>query len=159
MSNDNVNGKVNGDLTSRSALLKMARRYEEYDEGGWSVTVKAVPVEAIEAAPVVDAVPVDVEEVITGSPAAMAYIQSLERHNVELMARIKLGKVSEEQLKRERDAAVSDLRDVIEVADGVNYCQYCKHNEDDGQCKHPCNPYGGESGWEWRGVPQEVEHD
>lgn len=45
------------ELTSRSALLKMARRYEEYDEGGWSMTVKAVPVEAIKAAPAVDAVP------------------------------------------------------------------------------------------------------
>lgn len=49
---------ANGDLVSRSALLKTARRYEEYDEGGWSMTVKAVPVEAVEAAEAVDAVPV-----------------------------------------------------------------------------------------------------
>ena len=40
------------------ALLRMARKYEEFDEGGWSMPVKAVPVEAIEAAPAVDAVPV-----------------------------------------------------------------------------------------------------
>lgn len=47
-----------GDLISREALLKMARRYKEYDEGGWSMTVMAVPVEAIEEAPAVDAAPV-----------------------------------------------------------------------------------------------------
>lgn len=50
--------KAKGDLISREALLKMVRRYEEYDEGGWSLTVKAVPVEAIEDAPAVEAVPV-----------------------------------------------------------------------------------------------------
>lgn len=59
------------------------------------------------------------------------------------------------QVMRERDKAISDLQDVIEVADGVNYCQYCKHNEEDGQCHHPCDAYGGESGWEWRGVENE----
>lgn len=45
-------------LVDAEALLRMARKYEEFDEGGWSMPVKAVPVEAIEAAPAVDAVPV-----------------------------------------------------------------------------------------------------
>lgn len=101
----------------------------------------------------------DDEEETSEVAMLKAQIEQLERQNAELAARIELGKVLEEQLKRERDAAISDLKDVIEVADGVNYCQYCKHNDDDGQCHHPCNPYAGESGWEWRGAPQEGEHE
>lgn len=50
------NGK--GDLISRSALLKKASRVTETDEGGWERVLRAVPVEEIEAAEAVDAVPV-----------------------------------------------------------------------------------------------------
>lgn len=64
-----------------------------------------------------------------------------------------------EKVKRERDAAVRDLREVIENADGVPFCTYCKHQEDDGQCHHPCNSYAGESGWEWRGLPKGELHE
>lgn len=84
---------------------------------------------------------------------ALAYIRQLEQQNAGQAARISFIKKMLMQVMRERDAAIRDLRDVIEAADGVNYCQFCKHNEEDGQCHHPCNPYGGESGWEWRGVP------
>lgn len=38
------------DLISRKALLQKARKYEEFDEGGWSMTVKAVSVREIEIA-------------------------------------------------------------------------------------------------------------
>ena len=98
---------------------------------------------------------VDVDEVITGSPAAMAYIQSLERHNVELMARIKLGQMLEAQLKRERDAALKDIPRV---------CAYCKHFvlvENTPACNNwECVQISGmNTGWEWRGVAQEGEHE
>ena len=48
------------DLISRKALLTIPNvcKVVEYGEGGWSVSYNAVPVEAIEAAPAVDAEPV-----------------------------------------------------------------------------------------------------
>ena len=50
----------NNDLISRSALLSGfdVRKVTEYDESGCGVDYKAVPVEAIENAPAVDAEPV-----------------------------------------------------------------------------------------------------
>lgn len=51
---------MNGDLISRSALLGGydVRKVTEYDESGCGLEYKAVSVEAIEAAPAVDAEPV-----------------------------------------------------------------------------------------------------
>lgn len=51
---------MNGDLISRSTLLDGydVRKVTEYDESGCGMTYKAVPVEAIEQAPTVDAVEV-----------------------------------------------------------------------------------------------------
>lgn len=51
---------MNNDLISRSALLDSfdVRKVTEYDETGCGMDYKAVPVEAIEAAPAVDAEPV-----------------------------------------------------------------------------------------------------
>ena len=48
------------DLISRSALLTVpnVRKVTEYDEGGWGMSYNAVPEEAIEKAPAVDAEPV-----------------------------------------------------------------------------------------------------
>ena len=48
------------DLINRDALLCVphVRKVTEYDEGGWEMTYHAVPVEAIKAAPTIDAVPV-----------------------------------------------------------------------------------------------------
>ena len=62
-----------------------------------------------------------------------------------------------QQLERERDAAVKDLKSVVasNCFDG-DYCKLCKYNEPDGQCHHPCVPYSSKWGWQWRGV-QEVE--
>lgn len=62
-----------------------------------------------------------------------------------------------QQLERERDAAVADLKSVVasNYYSG-KYCKYCKYNEPDGQCHHRCIPYSSEWGWEWRGA-QEVE--
>lgn len=49
---------MENDLISRSALLKRQQRYTEFDEAGFSMTVKAVEVEEIQKAPAVDAVEV-----------------------------------------------------------------------------------------------------
>jgi hypothetical protein len=46
------------DLISRSALLEKATNVKKYDEGGWDMDLRAVPVEDIENAPAVDAVEV-----------------------------------------------------------------------------------------------------
>lgn len=77
---------------------------------------------------------------------ALALIRQLEAENAELS-----GKVG--RLEAERDAAVADVKSVCATnyCSG-NYCEYCKHNESDGQCHHPCVPYSSELGWEWRGV-------
>ena len=49
---------MKSDLISRSALLKNAVFMTWYDEGGWDLDLKAVPVDAVENAPAVDAVEV-----------------------------------------------------------------------------------------------------
>ena len=48
------------DLISRSAVLAIGnvRRVTEYDEAGYDMSYDAVPVEAIEALPAIDAAPV-----------------------------------------------------------------------------------------------------
>lgn len=50
---------MNDDLISRSALLAVPNvcKVTEYDESGCGISYNAVPVEAIKAAPVVDAAP------------------------------------------------------------------------------------------------------
>ena len=75
----------------------------------------------------------------TSMKAAMIYIQHLEA---------------------ERDAAAADVKSLC----ATNYfsgdfCAYCKHNEPDGQCHHPCQPYSNKWGWEWRGVQKEGFND
>lgn len=45
---------MTNDLISRSALLSKAIRVTEADEGGWERTLRAVPVEDIEAAEAVN---------------------------------------------------------------------------------------------------------
>lgn len=58
-----------------------------------------------------------------------------------------------QQLERERDAAVADVKSLCAtISFSGTYCEYCKYNEEDGQCHHPCKPYSSEWGWEWRGV-------
>ena len=60
-----------------------------------------------------------------------------------------------QQLERERDAAVEDLKSVVasNYFDG-DYCKLCKYNEPDGECYHTCIPYSSKWGWEWRGVQE-----
>lgn len=71
-----------------------------------------------------------------------------------------------ETIKRERDAAVEQLKEV----DVSSYfeCAHCKHEElcdspvwpcndcDNEEC--PCHTCSEGSNWQWRGVPQEVQH-
>ncbi len=58
------------------------------------------------------------------------------------------------QVRSERDAAIADLKDALDRGDAASFCEFCKHNDDWGKCEHPCNPYSGETGWEWRGLPE-----
>ena len=59
------------------------------------------------------------------------------------------------QAERERDAAVHDVETLCLAEDfNGDYCEYCKHREPDGGCRHDCMPYN-ECGWEWRGVCEE----
>ena len=60
-----------------------------------------------------------------------------------------------EQLVKERDAAVADLKSVLASECGLNQCRYCKYQEDDYQCHHDCIPYSEKWGWEWRGVQED----
>lgn len=60
-----------------------------------------------------------------------------------------------EQLVKERDVAVADLRAVITSSDAwLNFCDFCKHQEPDGQCFHDCTPCNDKWGWQWRGVQE-----
>lgn len=52
------------------------------------------------------------------------------------------------------DAAIADLKDALDRGDAASFCEYCRHNDDWGKCEHPCNPYSGETGWGWRGLPE-----
>ena len=57
-----------------------------------------------------------------------------------------------EQVKRERDAAVRDLRE-------QNACAHCKHYQPGNlaaNCEHECMFISGsKTGWQWRGVCEE----
>ena len=57
-----------------------------------------------------------------------------------------------EQLVKERDAAVADLKSELASECGLNPCRYCKYQEDDNQCPHDCIPYSEKWRWEWRGL-------
>jgi hypothetical protein len=60
-----------------------------------------------------------------------------------------------EQVRRERDAAVRDVKSLCATNYfSGNYCAYCKYNEPDGQCHHDCTPYSADWGWQWRGVQE-----
>lgn len=60
-----------------------------------------------------------------------------------------------EQVKRERDAAVADVKSLCATNYfSGDYCAYCKHRESDGQCFHECTPWSGKWGWEWRGAQE-----
>ena len=50
--------KMKNDLISRSALLEKATNVTKYDEGGWDMDLRAVPVDAVENAPTIEAEPV-----------------------------------------------------------------------------------------------------
>lgn len=56
-----------------------------------------------------------------------------------------------QQLERERDAAVEDLK-------VYKFCTFCKHDKDnlDTNKSSPCFGCSSKSNWQWRGV-QEVE--
>jgi hypothetical protein len=72
-------------------------------------------------------------------------------HGAETIARLM---VELEQAKRERDAAVEELR-------LWSSCVDCRHHEEVGECQacRNCKPMDGvKGGWEWRGV-QEVAED
>jgi hypothetical protein len=60
------------DLISRSALVEKATNVTKYDEGGWDMDLKAVPVDEVLNAPAVDAVEVcrckDCKHSYKGSP-------------------------------------------------------------------------------------------
>lgn len=64
-----------------------------------------------------------------------------------------------EKLRAERDAAIADLKDALDRGDATSFCEFCRHNDDWGKCEHPCNPYSGETGWEWRGLPEPPEEE
>ena len=77
----------------------------------------------------------------------LAYIQQLEERVVDL------NKTSKE-LERERDAAVEDMTELMQLA---QFCRHCKHLTEDGECTFNFAVNKGEPWcWQWRGV-QEVE--
>lgn len=70
----------------------------------------------------------------------LAYIQQLERER--------------DQYKRERDAAVADIKQIIQDPFGVSCCDFCKFGDNEEECeKRNCR--GNRADFEWRGL--EVE--
>ena len=96
-------------------------------------------------------------------PYAAHYVMGIADRKIERMS------AQFEQVTRERDALLNDLRDANQ-----NNCEHCKHyghsatNEQcegaDYMCKDcdfndcPCRTCAGCSNWQWRGV-QEVQHE
>lgn len=64
-----------------------------------------------------------------------------------------------QQLERELNAAVKDVRDLCASSASSNPCDFCKYEEPDGQCHHHCLTYTSDWGWEWRGAPKEEENE
>ena len=59
------------------------------------------------------------------------------------------------QLERERDAAVADMTELMQLA---QFCRHCKRLTDDGECTFDFAANKDEPWcWQWRGVQQEVE--
>ena len=79
---------------------------------------------------------------------ALEYIQKLENQIGELTEMV-------EQLEKERNALLADLRD----ADSVE-CNHCAHYKCDGHCwgcgseDCPCKTCLKDSNWKWRGVQE-----
>ena len=78
---------------------------------------------------------------------ALFYIGELESERDELLQK-------NQQLERERDAAVEDMTELMQLA---QFCRHCKHITTDGECTFDFAANKGELlCWQWRGV-QEVE--
>ena len=95
---------------------------------------------------------------------AIAYIQQLEARIDTLTAKAVLFEDAVdagERMKRERDAAVKQLKDVDTV--DLLYCSHCKHEElcdynlnscDDCEKDCPCHTCVDMCNWQWRGVQE-----
>lgn len=94
----------------------------------------------------------------------LAYIQQLEARIDTLTAKAVLFEDAVdagERMKRERDAAVKQLKDVDTV--DLLYCSHCKHEElcdynlnscDDCEKDCPCHTCVDMCNWQWRGVQE-----
>ena len=71
--------------------------------------------------------------------------QSAIDTNKRLADKIRMLQAELDQLKRERDQAVEDLRQLVSEC-----CLFCKHDEDE-----TFNGCGTDNCWEWRGVQEE----
>lgn len=69
-----------------------------------------------------------------------------------------------QQIERERDAAVEQLKDADTI--DLFYCSHCKHEQlcdynlnscEDCEKDCPCHTCVDMCNWQWRGVPEEVE--
>ncbi len=93
---------------------------------------------------------------------ANAYIQQLEARIDTMTAKAVLfdeAVAAGEKMKRERDAAVEQLKNVDTV--DIFYCSHCKHEElcdynlnscDDCEKDCPCHTCVDMCNWQWRGV-------
>lgn len=92
--------------------------------------------------------------VVIRNADALAYIQQLEARIDTLTAKAVLfdeAVAAGEKYKRERDAAVEDMTEIMRHS---GQCDFCKYLDDDGDCTGA--PRLGELCWQWRGA-QEVE--
>lgn len=61
-----------------------------------------------------------------------------------------------EQVKRERDAAVEDLKGLCDICAHFKTCDgpWCGDCDSFDECKSPCRTCLAESNWQWRGVKE-----
>ena len=94
---------------------------------------------------------------------AFAYIQQLESNDSQVkkalsdngFASLEAFLQAYNQVKKERDAAVADLKEMCaRCSDDTLGCNYCKYQEDGLQCHHDCKMYTKEWDWQWRGVQE-----
>ena len=95
-------------------------------------------------------------KVVRGKPImqdALALIQQLEAANAEKDKRIGELEKELEAIKRQRDAAVADITDVVK---NQYKCFVCAHFKDAND--EYCSPCLHRSNWKWRGVcPENTE--
>lgn len=83
-------------------------------------------------------------------PHAAHYVMGIAARKIERMT------AQLEQVTRERDAAVEDLKDELKKHSIISMCEHCMYKPADDYIPNDCMDCVNSCNWQWRGV--EVQH-